>query len=149
MTAPADPTVDMAFVAVFQEPEPLRSLLNAVLEFPEGHKIVAVELLNPYNLKEATDDKLSILDIKARDQSKQYFNIEMQMVPFHGYKQRSLYYWAKLYQQQLKKGGKYSKLRPTISINFLNHILFPEEPRFHTRYQLLETTSYRDRKSVV
>ena len=40
---------------------------------------------------------------------------------------------AKLYQQQLHSGDDYLELRPTISISFLNHVLFPQSPDFHLR----------------
>jgi hypothetical protein len=33
-----------------------------------------------------------------------------------------------LYQQQLHEGEDYLILKPTISISFLNHVLFPDVP---------------------
>jgi hypothetical protein len=39
-------------------------------------------MLNPFKEKMALDEKLSILNIKARDQLGRQFNIEMQMVGF-------------------------------------------------------------------
>ena len=60
-----------------------------------------IELLNPFNLQESLDDKLSILDIKARDQSGRQFNVEMQMLAHPTFEKRILYYWARLHQQQL------------------------------------------------
>ena len=44
--------------------------------------ISAGRVLNPYSEKMALDDKLSILDIKARDNQGRLFNVEMQMVTF-------------------------------------------------------------------
>lgn len=65
-----DPKVDFAFKYLFGR-ETTRSILidvlNAVLNPAPGHLITDIELLNPYNLQERVDDKLSILDIKARD----------------------------------------------------------------------------------
>src|ERR1700758_4836620 len=101
------------------------SVLDCILAPPPGHRIREIELLNPFNPKEALDDKLSILDIKARDQSGRQFNVEMQMLAFRYYEKRILYYAAKLHQQQLHEGEDYLMLRPTISISFLDHILFP------------------------
>ena len=43
-------------------------MLGCVLQFPTGSRIVEIELLDPFNPKESPDDKLSILDVKARDQ---------------------------------------------------------------------------------
>jgi hypothetical protein len=91
---------------------------------------------------QALDDKLSILDIKARDQTGRQFNVEMQMLAFRYYEKRILYYWAKLHQQQLHEGQDYLELKPTLSISFLDHVLFPHLPEYQLRFRLLET-SYR------
>jgi predicted transposase/invertase (TIGR01784 family) len=94
--------------------------------------------MNPFNPKEAFDDKLSILDVKARDESGRQFNIEMQMLGVAYYAKRILYYDTKLYQQQLHQGQDYLELKPAISISFLDHVLFPQTPDHHLHFQLLE-----------
>src|SRR5882724_2836978 len=124
-----DPTVDYAFKYVFgrESTTPiLVDLLDGVLDPPPEHRIRDLELLNPFNPKEALDDKLSILDIKARDETGRQFNIEMQMLAYPSYDKRILYYASKLHQQQLHKGQDYVEMRPTISISFLNHVMFPQ-----------------------
>jgi len=100
--------------------------------------VANMELLNPFNPKEALDDKLSILDIKARDQSGFQFNLEMQMLAFRYYEKRILYYWSKFHQQQLHEGQDYLELKPTISISFLDHVLFPKAPGYHLHFRLLD-----------
>jgi predicted transposase/invertase (TIGR01784 family) len=63
-----DPKVDYAFKYLLGRDSTraiLIDVLNKVLEPPAGREIVDVELLNPFNLQEALDDKLSILDIKG------------------------------------------------------------------------------------
>jgi predicted transposase/invertase (TIGR01784 family) len=73
-----DPKVDYAFKHVFgreQNQSLLVDLLHAVLEPSPQQQIKTLEILNPFNDKEALDDKLSILDIKARDQSGRQFNV--------------------------------------------------------------------------
>src|SRR5713226_4685444 len=136
-----DPKNDYAFKRVFghEHTRPLlSSMLDAVLQPPPEHRLVELDLLNPFNDKEKLDDKLSILDIKARDQSGRQFNIEMQMLANRGYEKRILYYGCKLHQQQLHEGEDYAKLRPTISISFLNHVLFPQVTDYRLRFRLLE-----------
>jgi predicted transposase/invertase (TIGR01784 family) len=136
-----DPTVDYAFKHLLGR-EATRPILieqiDRVLDPIPGHGIQEIVLLNPFNPKEALDDKLSILDIKARDQSGRQFNVEMQMLPFAHYEKRILYYWARLHQQQLHEGEDYLELMPTISISFLNHIMFPQAPEYHLHFRLLE-----------
>jgi predicted transposase/invertase (TIGR01784 family) len=134
-----DPTVDYAFKKVFgsEDNTPvLLNLLEAVLKPPPDQRIVALDILNPFNDKEAVDDKLSILDIKARDQQGRQYNVEMQMLGSQLYPHRVLYYWAVLHGRQLREGTDYSELQPTISINFVNDVLFPQVPDYHLDFQL-------------
>jgi len=136
-----DPKVDYAFKYLLGRDSTrdlLIDVLNRVLEPHSSHRIEEIELLNPFNLQETQDDKLSILDIKARDESGRQFNVEMQMLAFPYYEKRILYYWSKLFQQPLQKGDEYMGLRPTISISFLNHVLFPQSPDHHLCFHLLE-----------
>jgi len=137
-----DPKIDVAFRKVFGS-EPWRdltaSLINAVLEPPPQQRLVDVELLNPYSEKMTLDDKLSILDIKARDDQGRLYNLEMQMLATASLVQRVLYYWSKVYSQQLAEGDDYTRLRPTISICFVNGVLFGDWPEHHARFRLLDT----------
>jgi predicted transposase/invertase (TIGR01784 family) len=140
-----DPNVDYAFKHLFGSDSTrpiLIDVLDSVLDPPPGHRIRDIDLLNPFNPKEALDDKLSILDIKARDQTGRLFNVEMQMLACSYYEKRILYYAAKLFQQQLQEGQDYLELKPTISISFLDHILFPQVPAYHLRFRLLETSHH-------
>src|SRR5580658_5935070 len=134
-----DPKVDYAFKHLFGRDSTrpiLIDLLDQILSPGPGHHIQDVELLNPYNPKESLDDKLSILDIKARDQSGRQINVEMQMRLNAYFRSRIIYYQAKFHQQQMHEGDKYSVLKPTISIVFLNEVLFPEVADYHLRFRL-------------
>src|SRR5207244_2650062 len=106
----------------------LLHMLDAVLRPPPDRRLVTLELRNPFNDKETIDDKLSILDIKARDQRGVQYNIEMQMIAPRVLTPRLLYYWAVLHADQLHESQHYRQLRPTISICFLGDVLFPEVP---------------------
>ena len=75
-----DPKVDYAFKRLFGTPANvflLIDLLNAVLNLLYGRQIATLEIQNPFNDKEFTNDKLSVVDIKPRDQEGRLFNIEM------------------------------------------------------------------------
>src|SRR6185503_14964186 len=140
-----DPKVDYAFKH-FLGREETRPVLIDVIEralYPDpGGQLLDVELLNPFNPKEALDDKLSILDIKARDQAGRQFNIEMQMLAFPNYEKRILHYACKLHQQQLHEGQDYLELKPTISISFLNHIRYAQAADYQLRFRLLDETHH-------
>ena len=82
MVPGCDPKVDYAFKKVFgtEDNTPvLLNLLDAVLRPPTGQRLIHLDILNPFNEKDALDDKLSILDIKARDQQSRQYNVGMQM----------------------------------------------------------------------
>jgi predicted transposase/invertase (TIGR01784 family) len=136
-----DPKVDYAFKHLFGR-DATRPLLahaiDSVLEPAPGHAIRDLELRNPFNPKEALDDKLSVLDIKARDETGRQFNVEMQMLATRSFVKRIIFYAAKLYQQHLHESGDYQRLRPTISISFVNAVLFPESPEYPLRFRLWE-----------
>ena len=80
MTLGIDPKVDYAFKWLFGNQKNrsiLIHLLHAILNPTPEEQIVEIQILNPFNDKMALDEKLSILDIKARDQLGRQFNIEM------------------------------------------------------------------------
>ena len=83
-------------------------MINSVVS--EDDQVQDVTLLNPYNPQSFKNDKLSILDIKAEGHNKKKFNIEIQITDHADYDKRALYYWAKLYTEQLSSGKNYSTL---------------------------------------
>jgi len=136
-----DPKNDYAFKRLFgheHEIPLLLSLLDAVLSPAPEHRLVALDLQNPFNAKEALDDKLSILDIKARDQTGRQVNIEMQLLVPAPFRARVLYYWARYHQAQLLEGQGFECLRPTISICFVNTPLFADKAAYHLVFKLCD-----------
>ena len=134
-----DPKVDFAFKWLFGSPRDGKLLipfLNATLNLPPGEQITEIEILNPFNEKVSIDDKLSILDIKARDQLGRQFNVEMQMLAPIDLAQRVLYYWAELYTDQMQEGDRYQQLRPTISVCFVDGVVFRNTSQYHSTFRL-------------
>lgn len=138
-----DPKVDYAFKRLFGSPANvglLIHLLNAVLDLPPGRQVADLEIQNPFNDKEFAGDKLSIVDIKARDKEGRLFNVEMQMLSATFFTRRILYYWARLFQQQLVEGDDYHGLHPTYSICFINDVLFRPPKEHHLIFRLLDAS---------
>ena len=73
---------------------------------------------------------------KTHDEIGRQYNIEMQMQGSSALTHRLLYYWARLHVSQLKEGDKFDELRPTISICFVNTVLFPKLPEYHLQFEL-------------
>lgn len=56
---------------------------------------------------------------------------------------RTLYYWARLFTDQLQKSEGYHKLRPTITINICDFTLFTDTENYHNTYHLYEDQSLK------
>ena len=106
-----------------------------------GQRLIQLDLLNPYSEQDSLSDKLTVLDIKARDERGRWFNVEMQMHLGLALVPRLLFYWARLYGSQLVEGLDYDRLRPTISICFVNQVMFREREAYHSVFRLLEQDS--------
>ena len=138
------PIVDFAFKKIFgtsNHPAALVGLLNAILDLQE--KIAEIELLNPFSYQDFADDKLIVLDIRARDVAGRWLNIEMQLSVEPGLRQRLVYYACSLYTDQLHQGDGYSQLRPAISICLLCDRLFPDTREAHHRFRLTDVEHNR------
>ncbi len=116
-----DPKVDLAFKKLFgseENKDVLISLINSFL--PEKEQMTEITLENPYNLPDYINGKMSILDIKAKDEKGTWYDVEMQVGEQGFFGKRALFYWAKMYAEQIKKGKMFSKLRKTIMISILD-----------------------------
>ena len=133
------PRVDLAFKKIFgveENKDLLISLINSIVGTQD--QVTEVTLLNPYNPKNFKTDKLSILDIKATNQDGKRFNIEIQISDEADYDKRALYYWAKIYTEQLKVAEDYSKLSKAIGIHILNFTSIPEVKKYHNVFHISE-----------
>ena len=136
-----DPTSDIFILYLFGSPgnnDILLNFVNSVLSDAGFSKIVEVEPLNPFNIRKFVDDKMSILDIKAKDEDGRIYDIEVQTIGNDLYINRSLYYWAKNYSDQITKGESYSILKPVICINLLKFKIFKEIENAHTCFMVYE-----------
>ena len=114
---------DIAFRKIFgneNRKEVLISFLNAVLLLENDKKIISVDILTPYQLPALKGGKVTILDVKAKDQSDKSYIIEMQVAEVDGFDKRVLYYASKSYSSQIDRGDLYKKLNPTFFIGILD-----------------------------
>ncbi|QTA85792.1 Rpn family recombination-promoting nuclease/putative transposase [Desulfonema magnum] len=124
-----DPTVDCVFKAVLgseKHKNLLIHFLNAVLEKENDSRITEVVIMNPYNEREFETDKLSIVDIRAKDETDSTYQIEVQISVHTNLPSRMLYTWSTVYHSLIGKGDSFSLLTPVISIWILTGNLFPE-----------------------
>ena len=89
-----DPKIDCVFKALLGA-EDNRNLLvhflNAIIGSDIAAPLTNVDILNPYNDKEFLEDKLSIVDVKAKDSDDNIYQIEIQLVSYANLPARILY----------------------------------------------------------
>lgn len=139
-----DPTFDVVPKLLFtrgpKSDAALRGLLTAVLA--PARPIVVVHVRNPTLAVAEVDDKGGILDLLLELADGTKIDIEMQVRKEDDFRERALWYWAKLFGGQLVRGRDYAKLRPAISILFLG---YPEldGDRLHSIFRILETHDHK------
>ncbi len=134
-----DPKIDCVFKALLGAEENRNLLvhfLNAVLADDLHAPIAEAEILNPYNDKEFLDDKLSVVDVKAKDSEGRLYQIEIQLLTYRHLPERRVYTWCDIISQQLQSGNDYSLLRPVYSIWLLAENLLPDEEEYAHEYTL-------------
>jgi predicted transposase/invertase (TIGR01784 family) len=92
-----DPKIDCVFKALLGSVENRNLLvhfLNAILTRDLSSPITEVEILNPYNDKEFLDDKLSVVDVKAKDSEGRLYQIEIQLLTYRHLPERMVYTWC-------------------------------------------------------
>ena len=143
-----DPKMDFVFKNIFgseKNSKILISFLNATLK-PKD-LITSVEIKNTDLNKGYIEDKFSRLDVKATTSNEEIINIEIQLKNEYNMIKRSLYYWSKLYSEQLTEGEDYSILKRTICINILN-FKYLKTRKFHSAYRLKEIYSNEELTDV-
>ncbi len=138
MHRPIDPKVDCVFKILFgsdDHPDLLIHVLNALLADDLAAPITHVDILNPYNERETLDDKLTVVDVKARDAAQRLFQVEIQLLVFSKLAPRILYAWAHLFSQQLQRGDDHRVLQPVYAIWILDGTLFRDRPEYAHRYR--------------
>ncbi len=130
--------IDIIFKRVFgneQNEEIIAAFISDMLDIPRN-RITHVEIKNVELLPEEIDQKFSRLDLNLIVDGRKV-NIEMQVNKEAAYKERTLFYWAKLYSEDLESGADYSELSQTICVNIINFNLFDCE-NYHSHFLLKE-----------
>lgn len=133
-------TNDMAFQQIFGKVGNER-ITKALLE-----KVLDIEIddltldINRQLLGDFWGDKVGIVDIKAKLSDGTKVIIEMQVAKYKYITQRLLYYWAKNYVEDLRKGDHYRKLDKVIAILITAKNLEELEgiDNYHTKWQIRE-----------
>lgn len=122
--------LDVIFKKIFTEnKDMLHDFVSAILDIP-SERITEIRIMNPEIPPEMAEGKFSRLDLSLRVDDR-LVNVEIQVKEHADYRDRTLFYWAKLYTSELKSGENYSDLKQTIAVNIINFNMFSGE-NYHT-----------------
>ena len=120
----------------------IAAMLSALLEIPR-ESIHNIEITNVELPPEYYDQKFSRLDLKLNVDDK-IVNVEMQVNYETDFRERTLFYWSKIYSDELKTGEEYNKLRKTFCVNIISFNLF-DCVDYHSHFKVME----KDRHEVL
>ena len=130
---------DYAFKRVFgveENKDVLQDLLECILDIPP-ETIAGLELLDKELHKDSISDKTGVLDVKLRLKNNIIIDIEIQNRWNSEFVQRTIFYWAKMYTENLKTSDVYTKLPKCITINIVGEG-FDLNNLLHSEYNVVE-----------
>lgn len=115
--------LDVVFKTLFvRHQNLLKAFISDMLDIPRND-IESLVVTNPEMTPDTFDGKFSRLDLNISVKGK-LINIEIQINNQSDYKDRALFYWAKLFTSELKSGQMYSDLKSAYTINIVDFIMF-------------------------
>lgn len=134
------PKYDVVFQALFGENR--ENITESFLSDILGEKVKIIDIKTDEAIaREFPDEKTGRLDLKTKFEDRTICQVEMQMADEKNTVKRILYYWARSYAKQLKRGEKYSDLKKTIGIIITNYTIkqLEEIEELDTKWQIIET----------
>jgi len=135
------PKVDFAFKEIMLS-EPVRIGFIAATIHIDPKRIKSAVILNTDLRKVHEDDKLGILDVNVRLDDGTEIDIEIQLTEMLVWPDRSAFYLAKKFVDQIKEGQSYNVLKKCISISILDFKLFKNENSFYSCFHIMEDTRH-------
>lgn len=131
------PRNDYAFKELMSVENVRIGFLSAILKL-NPDDIKETHILNTDLKKMFPDDKLGILDVRLSLNDDTEIDIEVQISEVKVWAERSLFYLAKMYTEQIHPGEKYDVLKKCVSISILDFDLFKDETEFYSRFHIRE-----------
>ncbi|MFT3801272.1 MAG: Rpn family recombination-promoting nuclease/putative transposase [Burkholderiaceae bacterium] len=130
-----DPRNDFVFKRLFTEaPAQLSDLINAIRSNEAPIRID--EIRNPRIDPEQLAGKFIVLDVLAIDATGARYDIEMQVRRHADWHERTAYYLARTYVDQLRGGENYGEVVPTIGIYLMGFDLFTDPAQAHWWFEI-------------
>lgn len=133
------PKIDFAFKEIMMDEKARTGFLAAVLKI-SSENIKKTQILNTNLRREHEDDKQGILDVRLLLNDDSEIDIEIQLSQLKVWAERSLFYLAKMYTDQIAPGQSYKVFKKCINISILDFELFPDEAEFYSCFHIREDT---------
>ena len=134
--------LDIIFKRIFgneKNVDIIAAFVSDLLEIPRC-SIGKVFINNVELVPEYVDQKFSRLDLKMEIDGR-IVNIEMQINKEPFFNDRTLFYWAKIFSEELKNGEEYGELKQTICINIINFNQF-DCADYHSCFKVMESNRH-------
>lgn len=133
------PKLDLVFKKIFgdvRNTDILADFLATVLEINPS-EITEIEILDNEVVPDVLISKFSRLDLRITINRTTSVNIEIQVLNYGNYKERTLFYWAKMYTGELQKKEDYLNLKNAVAINVIDFNLF-DCKEYHSTFKIFE-----------
>ena len=118
------------------------NFINAALATKDSY-FTDIIYVNKDQEPEHQEEKESRLDVKGVLNDGTVVELEMQAREDLDMSVRSLYYWARMYGDELVVGEDYTGLKPAVSINVLGYAN-KDEDTWHNEYRVLNIENYKE-----
>ena len=135
------PKIDFAFKELMMDEKVRLGFLSTILKLNRGD-IKETRILNTHLRKTHEDEKQGILDVRILMNSNTEIDIEIQLAPLSVWADRSLFYLAKMYTEQISRGQDYTVFKKCVGISILDFELFPDEEEFYSCFHIREDTRH-------
>ncbi len=133
------PKIDFAFKEIMEDEKARVGFLSAVMGL-NPKDIKETRILNTNLSKKHEDDKQGILDVHLLMNDNLEINIEIQLAELKVWADRSLFYLAKMFTDQISPGDSYRVFKKCVSISILDFKLFDKAEGFYSRFHIREDT---------
>ncbi|MDR0563771.1 MAG: Rpn family recombination-promoting nuclease/putative transposase, partial [Azoarcus sp.] len=144
------PSSDIVFKMLFgdeRNTDILIAFLRAVLALPDD-EFKEITLMNPFLANEYPDEKVSILDVKAKTHSGKRIDIEIQVKNHAAFSERIVCYTARMLTEQGGEGTHYRDICPVVSI-VITYFRLIDNEHYHNRYRLYDSQTKSELTDLV
>ncbi|MCI8283837.1 MAG: Rpn family recombination-promoting nuclease/putative transposase [Firmicutes bacterium] len=136
------PKIDFVFKELMAIENVRIGFLSAILKL-NPDDIKETHILNTDLRKTHADDKLGILDVRVIMNNDIEIDIEIQLSELRVWADRSLFYLAKMYTEQISEGQDYTVFKKCVSISILDFKLFHDTEDFYSCFHICEDTRHK------